>query len=139
MVSGKPKFTTEITQNPKGLSFTEAFSMYAGPNAKPGVSDKGFQDQWYSTPQQQQSLKVWSNSGPVKQLPAITLTPSESTAVVNKMNDINTYVGQNRAKFVLGQQSLSGYDAFVAQVNKMGIADVLKIYQNALNRYNARK
>lgn len=138
MVNGQPKLTAEITSNSSGLSFNEAMQIYAGPT-KPGVLDKRYQDQYYSTSVQQQSLKVWTSSGPIKQLPAVTMTPAESTAIVSKLNDINTYVSQTKAKFVLGQQPLSGYDAFVAQVNKMGIADVLKIYQAAYQRYSNRK
>ena len=38
------------------------------------------------------------------------------------------------AKFVLGQEPLTGFDAFVEDVNEMGVDRVLEVYENAYNR-----
>ena len=38
----------------------------------------------------------------------------------------------------MGTESMDTYDAFVAQIEKMGIQKVIDVYQAALTRYNAR-
>ena len=43
---------------------------------------------------------------------------------------------ENITKFVLGQQPLSEWDNYVDQLKKLGIEDVLKVYNDALARQN---
>lgn len=136
---GKHVFTDEVLKNAKGASFTEALSAYAGPQAKAGIESKEFADQLYSLDSQQAALKTLTSTGKLTALPPLTLTAAESTAVTSKLNDIKTYVSENKMKFILGVQQMSAYDAFTAQLSKMGVDDIVKIYQNALDRYNARK
>ncbi len=54
------------------------------------------------------------------------------------MNEISTYVDEMFLKFVLGQVSLDTYPQYVSQLKKLGIDDVLKIQQAALERYRNR-
>ena len=39
----------------------------------------------------------------------------------------------------MGTRPLSEFEDFTAQIKKMGIADIIKIKQTALGRYNKRK
>ena len=41
-------------------------------------------------------------------------------------------------KFILGQESLDNFDAFVKNIEKLGINDVLKLKQDAYDRYQLR-
>ena len=43
-----------------------------------------------------------------------------------------------RIKFIMGETSLDEFDAYVQQIEAMGLEDVLAIQQAALDRYNAR-
>lgn len=47
---------------------------------------------------------------------------------------IEVFVNEMVAKFVLGQEPLTGFDAFVEDVNEMGVDRVLEVYENAYNR-----
>ena len=38
-------------------------------------------------------------------------------------------------KFIMGVEPLDKFDDYVAQVEKMGLADVLAVYQAAYDRY----
>ncbi len=54
------------------------------------------------------------------------------------MIDINTYVDEMKAKFVLGTEPLSNLDKFQATIRSMGINVALAIRQAALDRYYKR-
>ncbi|MBQ2743027.1 MAG: hypothetical protein IJF32_09500, partial [Oscillospiraceae bacterium] len=47
---------------------------------------------------------------------------------------IEVFVNEMVAKFVLGQEPLTGFDSFVEDVNEMGVDRVLEVYENAYNR-----
>ena len=48
---------------------------------------------------------------------------------------VETYMNEMVDKFIMGVEPLDHFDAFAAQVESMGLADVLKAYQDAYNRY----
>jgi putative aldouronate transport system substrate-binding protein len=72
-------------------------------------------------------------------LPGSMSFSSEDDAVRREaMTDITTYVKEMAMKFVCGRESLDNWDAYVAKVQEMGIDDVLAIYQNTLDAWNAQ-
>ena len=63
-------------------------------------------------------------------------TPAESDALgKTKYNDIKTLISEKMAKYIIGTESLSTYDAFVAQLKTLGIEDVIKVKQAQYTRY----
>ena len=71
-------------------------------------------------------------------LPAVSLTKEESETARSPLADIQTYVDENVAKFINGTRSLDEFDDFVADIEGMGLADIIEVYQAALERYNQR-
>ncbi|RKN85179.1 extracellular solute-binding protein [Paenibacillus ginsengarvi] len=53
--------------------------------------------------------------------------------------DIKTYVDQMEAKFIVGQEPLTKWDDYVNTIKKMGLDEMLKIYQDAYDRWNKTK
>ncbi|OZB95273.1 extracellular solute-binding protein [Paenibacillus sp. XY044] len=53
--------------------------------------------------------------------------------------DIKTYVDQMEAKFVVGQEPISKWDEYVKTIDKMGLTEMLQIYQDAYDRWNQSK
>jgi putative aldouronate transport system substrate-binding protein len=41
-------------------------------------------------------------------------------------------------KFIMGQEPISNFDNYVAQIKQMGIDSAIKIKQDALERFNKR-
>lgn len=81
----------------------------------------------------------WMKGDGLYNLPSnLTFTTDEGTRKANIMSDIRTFVAENQVKFVTGQKSLSEFDAFIEQVKKMGIEEVVAMYEEALERYNNR-
>lgn len=138
-VDGVPTFTPEISNNPKGYSFTDALEIYAGESNKPCVITREGMMASYTTDVQQQSLKVWMDeANTIREVPTLTFTTEESDEIVLIMTDITTYVSENRINFIYGNRSVEEFEAFRSDIKKMGIDRVLEIYQAAYDRYLAR-
>jgi putative aldouronate transport system substrate-binding protein len=68
----------------------------------------------------------------------MTMTPEESIRAGELQGMIKTYVDESAVKFITGQADFSTWDAYVSQVNSMGLSELLGIYQAAYDRYRAR-
>ena len=51
------------------------------------------------------------------------------------MTDIQTYQQEMFYKFILGDESLDNYDAFVEQLESMGIDEVVAVKQAQYDRF----
>ena len=55
------------------------------------------------------------------------------------INAINTRVEEMAVKFLVGDESLDNFDAYVEEINGMGLQECLDIEQAALDRYMVKK
>ena len=139
MIDGYPTYTKDMTENPDGLSISHALgryvrSVYGGPF----IQDRRYQEQYAKYPEQVNAINTWSQHQGKLLLPPITATPDESQRLATIMNEVNTYVSEMFTKFIMGQESLDNFDAYVEQLKKMNIEEAIKLRQDALDRYNAR-
>jgi putative aldouronate transport system substrate-binding protein len=70
----------------------------------------------------------------VEPFPAIMLSDADQSIIDRIQPDINTYVAENLAKFLIGEQPLSAWDNYVRTLNSLGLADVLKVRQSQYDR-----
>ncbi|WP_106769751.1 extracellular solute-binding protein [Paenibacillus faecalis] len=105
----------------------------------PGISDpelgKGLRsdfDEWLEK-ENAEKLKPIGKAP----FPNVYLTNEEQSEASALMSDLNTYVEQMEAKFVTGQEPLSNWDSYVAQVKKMGSDRIVELYQGAYDRWNS--
>jgi putative aldouronate transport system substrate-binding protein len=140
LVNGNPVFTDLILKNPKGLSMTQMFTTYTFTNSSaPFIQDNsGFAQ--YTMPEQREAIAMWTAYEPLKRVvPPITLMPGEAQEYARIMSEIYSYQNEMFAKFLIGTENLSSWDAFVNTVKKMGIDRAMEIRNTAYLRYNARK
>ncbi|MGZ9583277.1 extracellular solute-binding protein [Paenibacillus marinisediminis] len=69
--------------------------------------------------------------------PIVFLSQEEQTEVAKLRSDLDTYVKTMEAKFVTGQEPMSKWDTYLAQVKKMGGDRLVEIYQAAYDRWDA--
>jgi len=137
MENGYPKYTELITNNPDGLDMSIAMVRYmASSYGGPFVQDKRYYEQYLQFDEQRDAVSKWSQYKYSNQLPKITYTLEEQSEYTRISTDINTYIDEMFIKFVVGEESIDNYDKFVARLKEMGIDKLLKINQDALNRYN---
>jgi len=137
MKNGKPVYTDAVTKDPK-LSILEALSRYAraGFNG-PFVQSRDYVLQVLPFPQQNDALIKWGIPSNNKMLPPVTLTTDESKKVSNILSSINTYYDEMFARLLTGK--VTNIDSFQRTLKRMGIDEVIKVYQNAYNRYIKKK
>lgn len=131
-----PEYNEFMLKNPNGTAFWDLVAQYKvhqqaylrDPMANGGMDGDV-----------KQAMIEWSKPGNDWVMPSIAHTNEESQTISRIMNEINTYVGEQRLKFIMGTRPLSEFEDFTAQIKKMGIVDIIKIKQTALGRYNKRK
>lgn len=142
MVDGVPTYTELITNNPDGLTFSQALGM----NVKAGASSSGvvsenYINQYYALPQQRAALDVWpvgAEKAIAKKLPGVTPKDEELTEYAGIMNEVQKYRDQMVIKFITGIEPLSKFDEYVERMNGYGLPRAMEIQTAALKRYNAR-
>ncbi|MEF3311969.1 extracellular solute-binding protein [Paenibacillus sp. GYB004] len=71
--------------------------------------------------------------------PDVYFTNEEQKRLNVVKTDIKTYVEQMEAKFIVGQEPFAKWDDYVNTIKKMGLDEMLKIYQDAYDRWNKNK
>ena len=136
---GNPVFTELMTNNPDGLVFTlcmNRYVLFVG-----SFLNDNTRTQVNYTPKQSECVATWSESegdGAYVYPMNVSLTTEESDAFNSAYNDIATYVASETLGFITGTVPLSEFDSFRDTIESMGIQDLIDIYQDALDRYNAR-
>jgi len=83
--------------------------------------------------------RVWSKvSSDLIIHPSISFTAEENSKILDYNESIGSYISDMFAKFVTGEEPLSNFDAYVQTVKKRNVDEIIQIYQNALDRFNAR-
>lgn len=83
------------------------------------------------------ACETWADVDVSMICPALTFTAEENETVANVMNQVKTYVDEKIDKIIMGQESVEVMDEVREAIKKMGIEDVLEIYQVAYERYNS--
>ena len=92
------------------------------------------------TPHQRTQTQVWKDGSHYGlHIPAdIALSDVEARTMSELYGDITTYTNETVDRILLGVETLDIWDEYVETINKMGIDEVVKIYEDALKRYEAR-
>jgi len=140
MVNGKPTYTEKLTKPPKGVTMAMVMTNYVRVHWNAPFLQKNVAHSQFQTYQQQRdAVDIWAKAGDLSvQVPRIYPTAEETSRVAALLNQITTYQQEMFLKFIMGQEDLSKFDAYVAQLKKMGIDELLRIYNDGLKRYSSR-
>ncbi|MNI20185.1 hypothetical protein D3C73_736550 [compost metagenome] len=136
MNNGTPQFSEKITKNEK-FNLQQMVSQYTRPNgAFLGDKRKSFN----TFKEQDEAIKIWGETDAAKHVMPLFITPTvEESKEMAKLNTaITSYKEEMFVKFVMGKEPIDKFDEYVKRINEMGIEKVVKIYQDALDRYNKR-
>ena len=139
VIDGKKVFTDFIMKDPT-ISPYEKITKYAYPNWTYNVPTdvEAYVQTEYVIPAQKEASMLWATADRSLLIPPLTFTEDESTRLGNINTDVNTYVSEMTSKFIMGLEPLENFDAYVNTIKSMGIEDAIQVYQDALDRYNAR-
>lgn len=132
--NGEPVFTDIILANPDGLDFSDIKFMYT-PNVAtyqdPNIKIKN------SSAETQSVITTWmTDRDSLYSYPNLaTMTAIESEMYTVGYADISTLCTEMIAKFITGQEPLSGFDNYVSMLYELGLSDCLSSKQSAYDRY----
>ncbi|MDF2922193.1 MAG: hypothetical protein K0R57_1107 [Paenibacillaceae bacterium] len=133
MVDGKPKFTEEIL---KGGQVTQNLYKYGAQLEFSFQQDFEYERQ-YLNPVAEKGMSEYINNKYIReQIPTLAYTAEDEKKLKNFEASINTYSSEMGQKWILGAESVdASYDAYVSKLKTMGIDEVLKIKNEAYQRY----
>ena len=88
-----------------------------------------------SAPQSMEAAEKIEPFVPDEIWPRFTFTAEENRILESTGADIDKYVEEMRDKFISGDEDLSEWDEYVETIEKMGLDEMLEVYQNAYDRY----
>ena len=139
--NGQPQWTDLVVNNPDGLNFMFASYLYAtgvGSVYFPGVYDmeKGFYS--YNDDQLEAVDTLASLTDGANNMPAyVSMDNAEQDRYNSVATDLDTYAKGMILKFILGDEPMSNYQAFLDTCMDMGLQQMTDIYQGAYDRGQA--
>ena len=78
---------------------------------------------------------LWPYAETPFDLTTLVLTQDETDTYNDAWTDINAYIAETTAKFISGEADVeTGWDAYIKDLEKMGLQDVIDVYQAAYDR-----
>ena len=66
--------------------------------------------------------------------PIVDFTPDEKMIISEKQSQIQTCIDETLDKFIMGNESIESYGAFVEKLKSMGLDELVEIYQRVYDR-----
>ncbi|MCI8627389.1 MAG: extracellular solute-binding protein [Lachnospiraceae bacterium] len=137
LVDGEIKLLDSVINNPD-YSISDALSLYARGN---GIGRYNWNvSSHYSDPKFENNMNFWQDNQdfslnmPVR----ISMTEAEGTEYNTTFTSIETLTNEMTVKFIMGTESMDGYEKFVEDLYTYGLQRCIDIQQAALDRYNNR-
>jgi putative aldouronate transport system substrate-binding protein len=141
MKNAYPTYTDIIMNNPKGLSIPAAMGEYIrGNQLGPFVQANEYLEQYYSTDEQKEALRVWGNSDELMyMLPFLQFKVDESRELKQISDNIKKYSSDMTFRYILGLEDLEQYDAvYMKNILELKLGRAEEIYQQVYERYKRR-
>lgn len=86
------------------------------------------------------AITVWTENteGPSHKVPNLSFSPDDTLIHKNLWAQIQTYVAETCMKFLIGEESLDNWDAYVEKVKGMALEQDIAIYQKAYDEFIAK-
>lgn len=138
--NGEPYYADAVVNNSFGIDASSAVEAYVTTNPIFGLisMDRTVYlagQQWVDD-----MMTIWVEQCSNEQvLPTgVSLTSEETEQVTAALSDITTAASTYTLQFIMGDKDLSEWDSYCAELEAMGLGDVVEIYQAAYERYVAR-
>lgn len=134
---GEKEFTALVLENPD--TSPHAILNQEGFQEMSLVKEWELESQFHYPGVQDEAWKQWGKATCENILPdTMTYTQEEINILTLVLYSMETKIYQSTVNFITGLQPLSEYDAFLKDLQDVGIQEVIDINQAALDRYLAR-
>jgi putative aldouronate transport system substrate-binding protein len=131
---GKPKYTDFVLHNSDGL---DAYNALRSLGASNTILVRTPAQVYIDLMSESPAILAFADRmrpNRVEPFPAVMLSDADQSIIDRIQPDIGTYVAENLAKFLIGEQPLSAWNNYVQTLNSIGLADVQKIRQQQYDR-----
>jgi putative aldouronate transport system substrate-binding protein len=130
---GKPVYLPLITANPGGLGMHESL-VTNGMQWKIGMVQSIEYEKQFANAVATAARLEYMQKYIVPEFPLLAFTPEESEVLKDKLSQVRTLASEMSARVMVGAMSAEDFAKTVADMNKAGLPEVLKIYQAAYDR-----
>lgn len=81
---------------------------------------------------------LWALADNSLEYPAAIVLSTDAQKAVAEIENMGTYIAEMQYKFITGQEPLTNYDSYLEQLQKMGIEELIKLYQDAYDSFMSR-
>jgi putative aldouronate transport system substrate-binding protein len=136
MVNGVATFTDKVLKHPTLSIMNYGNAYIADMSNLPGVQPPEYY-QLILSPEavEGNQMTASANSVPSKKPPTLRFNSAEMAEIQGIQRDIDTYVDENRDKFINGQQSFSQWNAFQTGLQQLKVARLVEINNAAYQRF----
>lgn len=136
--NGEPQFTALITDNPDGLTSTQAVTNYLMQVCVTNWWDTSFAQTDY----QMEAYDIWTTNDPDSTacaFPSCELNSEETELVAQTYTDMMTYYNTTVAQFVTGDMELdTQWQEYIDTMYSYNLEEILSCYQACYDRYQQR-
>jgi putative aldouronate transport system substrate-binding protein len=138
-VDGKP-ILTDMIREPEGMSVWDAWLTYLIGNGSLRYAwNRMDNDETIETRSLTDERWALNGSFPDNMPENISFTAEEGSRRSVILSDLSTYVETMTVNFITGISDLdTEWEEYINTINSIGVPELTQIYQNALDRYNAR-
>lgn len=137
------EYTDLVMNSDDGYEPSTAWSRYTLYGNFIGYSNE-WRSTWSYSGEELEAMETWNaamDNTYTMPFSFMSLTTAETEKVATPMSDIDTYVSEHLAMFVIGEENIDDdavWSEFVSTVEGLGLETVVSTYQDAFNRYMAR-
>jgi putative aldouronate transport system substrate-binding protein len=138
--NGTVSYTELVTNNELGMTMNNALNYYTCVQVCPGMT---LADSLWACYNDEAiaAMEVWEPTGTSDNVypKGAALTTDEQDSIGNRVSDIISGASEQILKFMTGSVELTDdtWNAYLADMDQLGIQDVLDVYQNAYDEYLA--
>ena len=137
--NGNPWYTELITNNPDGLTQTQALLTYIGYMVPCYADYTKYNISTLTT--WADFVEAWGAADNAWDMPQVSLTTAEQETYSAKASDVETYLDETLIKFIIGDLDINDdavWEGYLADLDSLGLGDMIDVYSAALERFNAR-
>lgn len=84
------------------------------------------------------SAMMWAQASNALEYPSAITLSTDAQKAVAEIENMNTYISEMAYKFITGAEPLTNFDNYMDTLQKMGIEDLIALYQEAYDSFNSR-
>lgn len=138
--NGEPYYADAVVNNSFGIDAASAVEAYVTTNPVFGLVSMDRTVYLAGAQWVDDMMEIWVDQCSSEQvLPTgVSLTADETEDVTTALSDITTAASTYVLQFIMGDKDFADWDSYCAEMEAMGLNDVIDIYQTAYDRYTAR-